>query len=72
MKDMDYTGLPSFILFKTGDIQSCVNVTIVNDGFEEEKEYFNVSLVSDFPGVKLRTARSTIEIVDTTKPSGGG
>ena len=68
-KDVDYTGLPNNIVFASGQTtgaRSCINITIINDNLKEEKEYFNVNLMSSLPGAKLVSTRSTIEITDTS------
>lgn len=55
-----------FLSGETAGAQSCVNITIIKDDVKEEKEYFNIDLVSNLAGVRVITARSTIEIDDSS------
>lgn len=69
MLDVDFTSLPSNILFMSGEssgAQSCINITIISDGIVEEKEYLSINLTSAIPGVRVIKSGCTIEIQDSS------
>ena len=60
-------GLPYVLSFVSGQSlhsPSCFNVTIIDDANLEEKENFTIVLSTEFPGVTLSRAQSTVEIID--------
>ena len=67
IEDLDYSGLPDFITFVSGDSEgaiSCKNITIIDDNIVEGVENFTVKLTSDFSGVSFSRGLSVVEISD--------